>query len=80
MKKAKYITTTTYQYNDDYLIDIVKNDNECTYEAWLYHICNGIKELMFGMSSETNTDDMFLDFVKENVESFIEQYDETYML
>ena len=78
MKKVKYLTTTTYQYNDNYLIDIVKNDDEYTYDAWLYHIAYGVKELMFSMSSETYTDKTFLDIVKENVENYIENYREEF--
>ena len=76
MKKITDVVTTTYQYNDNYYIDIVKNGKEDTYEAWIYHRAYGIKSLMFGVPSETNTIEMFLVLVEGNAEDYIEIYAE----
>lgn len=43
MEKLDSIITTTYQYNDKYLIDVVENKEEEFFEAWLYAKDNTIK-------------------------------------
>ncbi len=78
MKKLKDVTITTYQYDDNFLIDIVKDDKDGTYEAWIYHRAYGIKSMMFGVSSETNTIEMFLTLVEANAEEYLEIYAEEY--
>lgn len=76
MKKMKDVDITTYQYDDNYLIDIVKNDKEGTYEAWIYHRAYGVKSMMFGVLSETNTIEFFLAMVEANAEDHIKNHTE----
>lgn len=71
MKKTD-IKTVTYDYDDDYRIDIVSLPEEGR-EAWLYHKAYGVKQLMFGALSET-TDEEFLKMVEDNAEYYLADY------
>lgn len=76
-------TTTTYQYNDDYFIDVVQYQvgSKFYYEAWLYNKNYGVKMLMFGLESPTIESYLweFLDQVEENVLDYISDYKVMYM-
>ncbi|SFG44108.1 hypothetical protein SAMN04487761_11926 [Lachnospiraceae bacterium C7] len=37
MKKISKITTNTYKFDETYLVDIVHNEEDEFYEAWLYN-------------------------------------------
>ena len=72
MSLTKYdIKTTTYRYNDDFLIDIVQAGDYL--EAWIYRRDYGVKDLMFG--TEDIKYDEFLDTVAFNAASYTITYD-----
>ena len=67
------IKTVTYDYDDDYRIDIVSLPEEGR-EAWLYHKGYGIKQLMFGDDFSVRNDDDFLLMVQINAKHCIADY------
>ena len=73
MKKTNYYTET-YTIGDSYMVDIVNNEE--TYEAWFYHKSYGIKSLMFGLSIDDITHEMFVKVVTANIRSYIKLYKE----
>ena len=74
MLELKATATTTYKYNDAYLVDITF-DGE-TYGAWIYHKDYGIKDLMFGMPAKQQSFTAFISIVEANVADYIEDYAE----
>lgn len=72
MKKLSY-TTTTYEYKDGYLVDIVY-DGEF-YNSYVYHKNRcGIKSLMLGIN---NVDyDWMLNHTTKFMDEYIERYKE----
>ena len=84
MEKLDSIITTTYQYNDKYLIDVVENKEEEFFEAWLYAKDNTIK-LAILMVPKNNiefkdivlNESAFLALVASSIESqnMIEMYE-----
>jgi GH43 family beta-xylosidase len=79
MKKIDFITIETYQYDDEHYIDVVKNESENTYEAWVYITDLDTKMMMFGVDCDTTSHDEFLVMVEANAEEYIEGYDANYM-
>ena len=71
MKKTNYYTET-FAVDDSYRIDIV-NDGEA-YEAWISQKGYGVKYLMFGISIDDISHEMFLKVVKANTENYIKLY------
>lgn len=69
MKQISTTTTTTYQFNDKYYIDIIEKENN--FEAWVYNIHCGIKMFMAKMPKENMkpidvinmTSDLFYDCI-----------------
>ena len=52
LKETKY-TTKTYEYNDDFMVDITKTDT--TYEVYLYDKNYGVKQLVFGCDKDSTS-------------------------
>ncbi|SER79666.1 hypothetical protein [Lachnobacterium bovis] len=85
MEKIKDIITTTYKYDDKYLIDVVENKEEEFFEAWLYGKENTQKLAILTVPT-TNiefkdmvlTDSAFLALVDSSIhnEHLIEMYEE----
>lgn len=80
---ANEITTDTYRLDDEWMVDIIVNDEEDTFEAWLYRADMGVKSLMFGWP-KTQPDGMetdykgFLGMVLGQWEEYAEGYDEDF--
>lgn len=81
MTREKSISTVTYSYDPgrEWLIDIVTDDEEKTYTAFLYHRNYGIKEMMFGVYMKDTSLEDFIDDVRLNADDYIAQYVEDYM-
>lgn len=81
MKKEKSIHTVTYTCDPgrEWLIDIVTDEEEKTYTAFLYHRNYGIKEMMYGVYMEKDSLEDFLLDIDMTVSDYIEQYVEDYM-
>lgn len=84
MKKVEEMLTRTYQYNNDFFIDVVRTNVAQTktglhwfYEAWLYHKSYGIKMLMFGLEKDSLWG--FLEQVQDNAVDYITDYQSMYM-
>lgn len=67
MIRINDIKIDVYQVDDDRYIDIVTNNLERTYEAYIYNADEGTKELLFGMPIEQQSYDEFLAIVKANI-------------
>lgn len=77
MRKVDNIKTETYQFNESFFVDIVfLNDG---YDAYLYHINYGIKELMFGCPNSIHTPDEFIQIVENNITDYIYSYIERWV-
>lgn len=77
LKKLNY-KTTTYKYDNHFLIDIVETNDE--YESYLYDKSYGIKSLIFGMLKKDITASAFLDAVllALEIETYIDDYIEEF--
>ena len=77
------IFSVTYDIGDGFLVDVVVNNNEGVYEAWLYHKDKDIKALMFSClrKQDVMTSDIFSELVRDNFETqdFITNYKVRYM-
>lgn len=72
MKRLNNVTTNTYQYRDNYYIDIVTFGNiRLTY---LYDITKPIKYGLFS-SSINGSEDSFLKTIEDEIEQHIETLD-----
>lgn len=77
MKKDTNAFITIFRYNDDYMIDIVK-ENKGThfgYSAWIYHKDYGVKDLMFGIDDPNGGDKGFIDLVESSADEYIKTYE-----
>lgn len=74
MKFRPTITTQTYSTKNHFLIDIVSKINEYKYEAWTYHDEYRVKDLMFGVPTEQQTYEEFLEIVFNNIDEYINYY------
>ena len=72
MKELKDLKTRTYDAGHGYEVDIVTNDQNGTYKAYLYHKEYGNKIFMFGMPIEQQSYDVFLEIVAANVDDYID--------
>ncbi len=81
MTKEKSISTATYSYDPgrEWLIDIVTDEEEKTYTAFLYHRDYGIKEMMYGVYMEKHSLEDFLLDIDMTASDYIENYVEDYM-
>ena len=71
-------TTTTYEIQTNYFVDIVRRNNEI--EIFLYNIEYGIKDLIFGIVDNNETDTDILDVIESNhIQGYISQYNVDYM-
>ena len=87
MKLTKAInhTMTTYKTENGFMVDVVKYiavdkedyRNAMQIESWLYHKDYGIKMFMFGV--ENKNDDLMMELIEGNLESYIDEYIEEYM-
>ena len=76
MKKST-IKTVTYEMPDDFMLDIVTND-EC-YEVWIYNKEYCIKSMAFGMKKSDVTMEEFIEIVMANYQEDKEFYEDEYM-
>ena len=76
MKKTNY-ETTTYEMDNDFMMDIVSGDE--VYFAYIYHSKYGIKEQMFGMYKDDISLKAFTEIAAHNFPTFIDTYTENYM-
>lgn len=74
MRFRPTITTQTYSTKYHFLVDIVKKSNVFIYEAWIYHDQYGVKDLMFGIPTEQQTYEEFLEIVFNNIDEYIDSY------
>lgn len=72
MTISRDITTRTYKYDDQYMIDIVIDGK--TYEAWLYNKDYGVKDLMFGSPIGQESFSDFMESVEVNAPDYIATY------
>lgn len=72
MKKAETVTTTYEVGIEDFLIDItVSNEGR---EAWIYRRSYGVKNLMFGVDEDQETEESFLKLVWLNIPYHVDIY------
>lgn len=70
----------TYDAGDGFLIDIVElfgsklRNEDSLYEAWMYHKGYGVKQLMFGMPTDQQTEDEFKSIVFDSIEEYKDTY------
>ena len=88
MKELKGIKTRTYEYDDEYRVDIIETEDPDNkgykyWEAFLYHKNYGTKTLMFGTPElqphciyGNETYDGFLESVWVNAPWYINTYEE----
>lgn len=74
MRFRPTITTQTYSTKKGFLVDIVTKSLKYEYEAWIYHEEYGIKDLMFGVPTEQQTYEEFLEIVFNNIDEYINYY------
>lgn len=74
MRFRPTITTQTYSTKYNFLVDIVTKSLKYQYEAWIYHVEHGVKDLMFGVSTEQQTYEEFLEIVFNNLDEYITNY------
>lgn len=74
MKEAKYISITTYDVGDGFLLDEQYNSNEDLLEYWIYHKDYGIKEHVYGIHKSTG-----LSFDTRNIDRYKETYRHDHM-
>lgn len=81
MTREKSISTVTYSYDPgrEWFIDIVTDEEEKTYTAYLYNKNYGIKEMMYGVYMDKHGLEDFIDDIRLNASDYIEQYVEDYM-
>ncbi len=76
MKEAKYITVTTYDVGDGFLLDEQYNSNEDLLEYWIYHKDYGIKAHLCGILKSTG---LSFDTSTTCVDRYKEFYRQEYM-
>lgn len=75
MKKlTNYKLTEYYEYNDEYCICI--DEVEDSYEAWLFKKDYGFRTFILGLQNEQLNKDEFIDILEDNVEEYIQFYEE----
>lgn len=89
MKELKGIKTRTYEYDDEYRVDITEEEDPNNkgfkiWHAYLYRKNCGTKELMFGTPElqpyciyGNETFESFLESVEYNVPDYIDTYEDT---
>lgn len=77
MRKISDIKTDTYQFSENYFIDIVTSNDG--YDAFLYNKNYGIKVFMFGCPRYYQTYDEFLGMVYVNATDYIYEYETEYL-
>ena len=81
MKKNNNIITETFEVGtENFCVDVVRDNNERTYNAWLYRKDVGVKAYMFAVSQDNESYDSFIEMVEANLitENYMELYDEDY--
>ena len=81
MKRNNNIITETFEVGtENFCVDIVTDNDEKMYNAWLYRKDVGVKAYMFGVSYDNETYESFIEMVEANliVENYMELYDEDY--
>ena len=72
--------TETFRIDDQsgFLVDIVRDTKE--YHAWIYHAQYEIKMHMFSFEKrDCKNKDEFIQVVKANIPSYLEEYKQQYM-
>lgn len=69
--KNKYIVGSLKYYN--YIIEIQQDFNNDVFEYWIYKENMSVKMLMFGIDS------LNLETIQNNIENYIELYNELYL-
>ena len=80
MKMIGAVHTMTFRYDEDYYVDIVFNEDEEVFEAWLYNKGYSVKYFMLGIPLNHIICDLtsFLQAVEAEIEDYIEYYKEEY--
>ena len=79
MKKIETVKTTTYELNNDYMVDIVVFEDKKQYEVWLYNKKMGVKSMLWGDSTENKTiEDIIYIIENGNSDEDIRIYEEMY--
>lgn len=65
--------TTTYEYNDDYRIDVVETPT--MYEAWLFHKDYGMKSFIIGVEKGMSKEE-FIEIAISEINLDIEIYED----
>lgn len=81
IKKERWASEliNVYLLPEGFFVELWKNVNDDTYEAWIGHEDIGIKELMFGMPIAQQSYDDFRSIVVANIEDDAEAFKERYM-
>ena len=74
-QSANYQHMGTWAY-EDYRVDVIRNYEEYTYEAWLYEKNTGVKTFMLGMAVKDVDFLDFLEYVDNELHDDIEIYAE----
>lgn len=66
----------SYQYNDEYFIDIVtiNTGSAFEYESWIWHKDYGVKDLMFGLFNPNGGKKGFVNLAENSAEEYIKTY------
>ena len=76
MRQILSTQTAVYDMGEGWRVDIVTTPE--TYEAWIYHKDYGVKNLLFGTSTDTRFN-IFCDMIERNFEEYKQDYINDYM-
>lgn len=79
MKYYSSYATIKYIAGDGFFVEVFKNFEEDTYEAWIFHKDYGQKNLMFGCPVSQQTFEEFLEMVECDIEEQKRIYSEDYI-
>jgi len=78
MNKIDYLTTESYDAGDDFVVDIVTNNQADLREVWLHHKEYGIKMFVYGFAEGQDwtlevTEKTINDFKKVYIDKYIDE-------
>ncbi|OON85754.1 hypothetical protein BXO88_10870 [Oribacterium sp. C9] len=80
MLEKKKVTIASYKcYIEGFAIDIVDDEENDCFEAWLYSEECAIKQLMFGLPKKDVSNSLFMTIVSANLEAHISAYCNEYL-
>lgn len=81
MKEINNYVSNMGQYSagDGFMVEIIKNNTEDTYESWIYHHKYGVKMLMVAVPVVQQRYREFLDIVERNLDEDKRVYSDLYI-